>query len=268
MTLTKLKRAFALVIAAAILLGASILCASAASAQKSVSTAQYTNPDTGYQVLIMDDISLLTVEERAELAEKMKPLTEYGHVIFWSTDVYSSDGLDQARRKRLECYGYDSASILAINMRIRKINLQSYGDLYKSINDSKARSITDNVSKYATAKDYKKFADEAYAQMYATAAGEAIAEPMKYVSFAVISLMAGVILALSIAFSKHFNPLRKSAAPPETVGHGTLMTTPAQLVLVRTETIVVETHVSSGGGGGCGGGGGGGGCGGGGGSSF
>ena len=269
--MTKFKKAFALFLTAAVLLGASVLCANAASASKSVSTAQYTNPDTGYQVLIMDDVNLLTAEEKLELVEEMAPLTGYGHAIFWSTDVYTSDGLDQARKKRLECYGYDSASILAINMRIRKINIQSYGDMYKMITDSKARSITDNASKYATAKDYDKFAEEAYSQMYATARGEAIAEPMKYVSFAVISLMAGVILALSIAFSKRFNPLRKPVEAPETVGHGTLMTTPAQLVLVRTETVVVETHVSSGGGGGggCGGGGGGGGgCGGGGGSSF
>ena len=102
--------------------------------------------------------------------------------------------------------------------------------------------------------------------MAATAQGEQIAEPMKIVSYVVISLMLGVMIALAVAFSKKFNPLRKSVEPPETKGSGTMMATPLNMVLIKTETIHVSSSSGGGGGGGCGGGGGG--CGGGGGSSF
>ena len=65
MTLTKFKKAFAFLLTAAVLLSASVLCANAASASKSVSTAQYTNPETSYQAIIIDDIDLLTESEEA-----------------------------------------------------------------------------------------------------------------------------------------------------------------------------------------------------------
>lgn len=264
---TKLRTAAALVIAA-VLMCASVTVAFAAedAAAHSQAQARYTNPETGYQVLIMDDIDLLDSEEEALLAEDMKPVTQYGHAVFWTTDLYAYDEIDQARQMRRNCYELDSASIFAINMNVRKLTIQSYGTLYNLVNDSTARSITDNVSHYATSKKYYDCAREAFGQIAELSRGGTIAEPMKYLSYVVISLMLGVIIALALAFSKTFNPLRKSVAPPETVGSGTLMTAPMTTKLIRTETIVVQS--SSGGGGGCGGGGGGGGCGGGGSSSF
>ena len=270
MILTNIKRSFAFILVAAVIVTASSFGAFAAEngAGKSNGNAQYTNPETGYQVLISDDINLLTADEKLLLIEDMKPVTEFGHVIFWTTNKHASDEIEQARQARKACYEYDSASIFVINMSNRKLTIQSYGDLYKSINDSKARSITDNVSHFATSKQYYHCAEEAFSQMYTTAMGASIAEPMKYLSYVVISIMLGVTIALAIAFSKKYNPLRKSVARPETVGSGTLMTTPAEMVLVRTETVIIESSSHGGGGGGGCGGGGGGGCGGGGSSSF
>ncbi len=112
--------------------------------------AQYTNPETSYQAIIIDDIDLLTESEEAKLIEEMMPLTEYGNIIFWSTDVRQTDYIDQARVKRRSLYDLDSAAILMINMNTRKVVIQSYGTMYQYITDSKARSITDNASHYAT----------------------------------------------------------------------------------------------------------------------
>ena len=111
--------------------------------------AQYTNPETSYQAIIIDDIDLLTESEEAKLIEEMTPLTEYGNIIFWSTDVHKTDYIDQARVKRRSLYDLDSAAILMINMNTRKVVIQSYGTMYQYITDSKARSITDNASHYA-----------------------------------------------------------------------------------------------------------------------
>lgn len=267
---TKIKRTVAAAVAVIMIISVSVFCSYAAGkeAQHTQAGAQYTNPETGYQVLVADEIGLLNDAEQAQLVKDMEPVTEYGHVIFWTTNKSASDPVDQARVMRKNSYEYDSATVFAINMGSRKLTIQSYGKLYDSINDSKARSITDNVSYLATGKRYYLCAKEAFAQIYSTANGEAIAEPMKYISYIVISLMLGVIIALALAFSKKYNPLRKSVAPPETKGSGVLMTVPASMALIRTETIIVQR--SSGGfsgGGGCGGGGGGG-CGGGGSSSF
>ena len=109
--------------------------------------AQYTNPETSYQAIIIDDIDLLTESEEAKLIEEMTPLTEYGNIIFWSTDVHKTDYIDQARVKRRSLYDLDSAAILMINMNTRKVVIQSYGTMYQYITDSKARSITDNARK-------------------------------------------------------------------------------------------------------------------------
>lgn len=270
MTLTKTKRALAAVLVFVILISLSMFTSFAAEKKASHkrSEAQYTNPETGYQVLIKDDDNLLSSSDEKKLVEEMMPLTEYGHAILWTTNINVSDYLEQARKERKACYEYDSASIFMINVGSRNICIQSYGTLYRYLSGSIARTITDNVSHYATAGDYYTCAKEAFTQMTATAHGEKIAEPMKITSYIVISIVLGLMIALAVAFSKKFNPLRKSIEPPETKGSGTMMATPLNMVLIKTDTI----HVSSssggfgGGGGGCGGGGGG--CGGGGGSSF
>ncbi len=236
--------------------------------------AQYTNPETGYEAVIIDELDLLNESERSKLIEEMTPLTEYGNIVFWSTDVKKSDYIDQAREKRRSLYDLDSASILMINMGSRKVVIQSYGKMYEYITDSKARSITDNVSHYATQKDYYTFAKEAYSQMYLTMKGMQISEPMKYTSYAVIASMLGIIIALSIAFSKRHNPLCKDYEHARVMTAGNAVIAPVSVYETKREKIYVSSSSGSGcsGGSSCGGGGcsscGGGGCGGGGGSSF
>ena len=44
--------------------------------------AQYTNPETSYQAMIIDELDLLTESEQAKLIEAMMPLTKYGNIIF------------------------------------------------------------------------------------------------------------------------------------------------------------------------------------------
>lgn len=230
---------------------------------------RYTNSETGYRVVIIDEDDLLSDQEEAKLVEDMTPVTEYGNVAFWSTQAYASDEIDQARLKRLELFEYESASIFVINMNIRKLTIQSYGEIYKYVTDSYARSITDNVKSYATSKDYYTAAGKAYSQMYSVINGEKISEPMKYFSLAVIALMLGVIFALMIAFSKRFNPLAEPAAKLDKINEINYPVNPnLQYIKTGTHTVYRPPAESSSGGGGCGGGGGGGGCGGGGSSSF
>lgn len=232
--------------------------------------AKYTNSDTGYQVMVIDEAELLTEEQQEQIVNSMKPITQYGHIILWTTREHAFNEIEQARIKRYSLYSYDNASIFAINMSNRKITIQSYGTLYQYITNSKARSITDNVKNYATRGDYYGCSASAFVQMYAVANGEKIAEPMKFISYVVISLMAGLIIALNIAFSQRFNPLRRVYERAEIKKYGSIIGQ-LSMVEVKRETHTVSSSGSGcSGGGGCGGGSscGGGGCGGGGSSSF
>ena len=185
----------------------------------------YTNPDTGYEVRILDDLDLLSDEEESMLAEDMKPITEYGHIMFWSTGEYASNAKNQAKAKRYSFYGYESAGILVINMNNRYVTFHSDGDIEKYVGASKARSITDNVSHYASEKKYYTCAKEAYEQVYKVIQGRKIPEPMKYISAIVIAMMIAFIVVVGIVFGKRFNPLyREDRDQAKLVGEGALMT--------------------------------------------
>lgn len=179
----------------------------AAPTQPAPEALSYENPETKYRAVIIDNENLMTEEERSLLIRDMIPLTEYGSVAFWSTKESASDEIDQARLKRRELFGLDSAVIFAINMKERKLTVQSIGAVNEYVTDSKARSITDNVKRYASSKDYYKAASEAYGQMLTLIEGGIIPEPMKYTGYAVLALIAGLICALAFIFSKKANPL-------------------------------------------------------------
>lgn len=211
--------------AVCLLLAACILplCLSVSAAQQS--DAQYTNPQTGYQALIRDDDDLLTDEEESALVQQMIPITDYGHIIFWSTSEYTFDEIEQAKNKRYQLYGNDSSGILSINMQVRKVTFQSDGAIYTMVSSSYARSITDNVSGYASSGNYYQCAAEAYSQILTVLQGNRIAEPMKYISFVVIGLMLSFVLVVGIVFGKRVNPLiKKNDDKARMMGKGMLVT--------------------------------------------
>ena len=227
----------------------------------------YVNDETGFVAEVYDDLDLLTDSEEMSLLEDMAPITQYGNAAFWSTDEKTGDSIDQARVKRLELYGYEDAVIFAINMSSRRLTVQSYGNIYKYVTDSKARSITDNASSFATYQDYYKCASKVYSEIFKVLQGEMIPEPMKIAGFAVISVMLGITIVLCIAFSKRSNPLRAEAEEFSKIQKSGSYSKIPSLVFKNSKVVHREPSHSSGGGGGCGGGGGGG-CGGGGSSGF
>ena len=50
----------------------------------------YKNPETGYEVRIVDQADLLSAGEEAKLTEDMKPITKYGNVAFVSLQINDS----------------------------------------------------------------------------------------------------------------------------------------------------------------------------------
>ena len=171
----------------------------------------YKNPETGYSALIYDDAELLDPDEEILLMEDMKPLTKYGNVAYWTTKETASNELDQAMDKRRELFGDTSSTVFVINMKIRKLTIQSDGGIYDVITDSRARSITDNVKGDAGNKKYYAASKDAFGQMLTLLEGGTISEPMKIASYVMLSLLAGLIIALVVIFSKRFNPLAEES---------------------------------------------------------
>ena len=161
---------------------------------------EWRNADTGYRVVIEDDIDLLTEAEERALLGDMQPLTAYGNVAFWSTREYASDEVEQARLKRRALFDQESGSILVINMEIRRVSIQSYGAMYEVLTPARANSITNNVRNYLTRGEYYIASQKAYSQMNSLLRGNRIAQPMKHLSNACIALMVGLILMIGRVF--------------------------------------------------------------------
>ena len=80
-------------------------------------------------------------------------------------------------------------TVFLIDMSQRYIYIFSDGNNYKMITRAKSETITDNVYKYAVKEQYYQCAEKAYNQMYTVLEGGKIAEPMKYISNTLLSLM-------------------------------------------------------------------------------
>ena len=83
-------------------LAISVLCVTAFAFSFSLcaedaADTRYTNPDTNYQIVIIDDLDLLTDEEEKMLVEDMKPVTAYGNAAFWTTEEYAYNEISSSR---------------------------------------------------------------------------------------------------------------------------------------------------------------------------
>ena len=84
--------------------------------------------------------------------------------------------------------------MLLIDMDKRYIYICSAGNNYKVITQNKADIITDNIYQYASSKEYYECAAEAFSEIKTLLDGGKIAEPMRYASNVVISLVIGFLL--------------------------------------------------------------------------
>ena len=163
------------------------------------STYNYKYSASTYNVIIEDDADLLSIEEEKELQNDMKDLTEYGNILFKSIDkntFISTAGY--AEDYYIKTCGRTNGTLFLIDMDKRNIYIYSYGDSYKVITTAKAETITDNIYKLASNKEYYACAQKAYSQINSVFKGEKIAEPMKYISNALIAMMIALFMNFSI----------------------------------------------------------------------
>lgn len=152
--------------------------------------------ETNYEVLVEDEADLLTEEQESSLYNEMEKIAEYGNVAFVSIAQNSTSAEYFARRFYMDRFGTESGTVFLIDMYNHMIWIHSDGAIYKVITTSYANTITDNVYRYATREEYYECAKEAFGQIYTLLEGDRIAQPMKYISNALLAL----ILALFINF--------------------------------------------------------------------
>ncbi len=165
-----------------------------------VKAAAYTNDTTGYRCLLEDDADLLSPGEEEVLLDDMKPITEYGNVAFKSIASNAATTESYIKSYYRKAFGKASGTVFLIDMDNRNIWIFSDGKIYRTITKSYANTITDNVYTYASKADYYKCANKAFLQMYDLLEGRRIAQPMKYISNA--------LLALAFAFLGNYIRLR------------------------------------------------------------
>lgn len=167
---------------------------------------RYYNQDTGYRVVVEDDAELFSEEEEQALADTMAEITSYGNAALKTVAVNSTDAESLARSYYSEQFGTDSGTLFLIDMDNRKLWIHSDGAVYKIITTAYANTITDNVYRKASANDYFGCANEAFGQITSLLKGYRIAQPMKYISNALLAVIGALLL--NYVFVSYYAGLR------------------------------------------------------------
>ena len=214
----------------------------------------YTNPDTGYVIYIADEENLLTDSEETQLVENMKPITEYGNAGFVSCENNSVSTKQYAEQRYSSVFGSESGTLLLIDMGMREFYIRNNGAISKIITTAYSNTISDNIYKYASDRYYYKFASLCFMQETELLRGGKIAQPMRYISAALLALILGLLLNYLIL---------RAVTLPRTAGNHEIIDAAQVDFILRnpssrhTNTTKVYSPVrSSGGGGGRSGGGG------------
>lgn len=215
-----------------------------------------------YQVVLEDNADLLTDSEEEDLKEIMQKIAEYGNVALVTIDYNPNHNTERfAESYNEKLFGRNGDAVLfVIDMDERYIYIDSMGSMRKTISSAYANTITDNVYSYASAKNYYQCAYKAFDQMRILLEGRHIAQPMKYVSNALLAMIAAMIInffAVSI-FSKKHKPSKMELLSG--IYHKAEVANPRATFVNQTKTYSPQSSGGGGGGGGghSGGGGGGG----------
>lgn len=164
-----------------------------------VNAVELDENENNYQIVIEDDANLLTDGEERELRTIMEGLTEYGNVIFKTTNTENS----YSSLKYIQNYYYskfknNSGVAFYIDMKNRQLCACATGGLDDIITSAKCDTIMDNVYRYASNKNYYMCASETYTQMNKLLLGQKIAETMKYICNAIVSVMLSLFASYGL----------------------------------------------------------------------
>lgn len=165
--------------------------------------ADSVDTDNGYKydVVIMDEAFLLSYDEQEKLRQDMLPISKYANVAFVS--VLSNSSSTQSYAEMINESLFNSNGIVfVIDMDNRYLYIDSTGDAKKYITKSNADSITDNIYRDATKKNYYRCASRCYDQILNICEGKSIPMPMKFIGNAVLALVIGFFIFFLVVKSQ------------------------------------------------------------------
>ena len=172
----------------------------------------YTNTETDYVVIIEDDADLLTADEENNLIPIMQGITAYGNVALKTINDNPYDTNTYAYNYYEDTFGSTSGTILLIDMDNREICIHSSGYNYQIITDDYGNTITDNIYRYASNGDYFSCCSKAFEQVLTLLQGSRIAQPMKYICNALLSIIAALLITyLIVRYYSTKNRVSKNA---------------------------------------------------------
>lgn len=214
----------------------------------------YTNPSTNYNVYIDDQADLLTPQEEESLLTVMKEITAYGGCMLVTCDTNYQTAAAYAKDVYYDYFGNESGTLFLIDMDNRDIILRSNGAISRTITSAYADSITDNSYTYASRGNYYACAHKTFEQVLTLLEGGRIAQPMKYISLALFSLSAAILINFLMLKSSRNSAQRKEnpAVAKASITLPKVAASLAGMILIHS-VIHTRSDSSSGGGGGGGG---------------
>lgn len=157
----------------------------------------YSNEVTGFSAVIDDKAGLLSGSDEyyEKMTGEMKKITSCGNVAFASVDVNPYSARKYAKNLLHEFFGKESATVFLIDTDNREVYIYSYGAILKTVSQSRAYIIADNIYRSAIGSQYAECAYEGFRQENSLLEGNGIAQPMKYISSILLAfIFAGIIV--------------------------------------------------------------------------
>lgn len=175
---------------------------------------------SSHEAWINDEADLLSDSEETLLLEDMEALTDYGNVIFLSTDSYSGfSTAAYAHAFYQQYYGNSNGLVFYIDMYEREILIDCNGDISYTLHSGHIKSITDNVYRYASNGDYYSCAANTFNQCLTVLEGGKIAQPMKHINNVILALILAFIINYYIVRATSQNKKASSSELVDAINH-------------------------------------------------
>ena len=218
-----------------------------------------TNEETGYIAVIDDGAFLLDAAEYSDVMNTMMGITDYCNVGLFTYAGESRAYVGDKAKEWANGTFTGHCTMFVIDMTTRQIMIWSSDDMRKTVTQTKGNIIVDNVYTYASDKEYARCAMTAFNQMLRVFKGETVSGPMKYISNALLAVIAALLLAYLLISARHEQEVKVSM--PEiitaTAGVGAAIAAKKLSRKVHHSSSSGGSHGGFGGGGGFSGGGGG-----------
>lgn len=220
----------------------------------------YINEESSYKFYILDNAGLFSDGDTDYLYYDLENISYVANVGIVTLDENTySDTESFANHFLLDNFGDDvEAIVFVIDMDNRVLTIWSDGKI-RSVIEPKSTTIVDNVYTYASDGDYLECAKEVLSEIDAVINGQRIAQPMKYLSNACISVLIALIFSYVIAMGTSSSFKAKDSETLEAIFKKFEIKNADAVYTHTTREYSPESSSSSGGSSGGGGGGGGGG---------